>query len=92
MTAAAPLCLDDAVVLAMLEGRLDAESLEEVDAHVDTCPACRELVLGAARGMGEVRPSRGDRLGRYLVLGELGRGGFGTVLEVYDPELDRRVA
>jgi eukaryotic-like serine/threonine-protein kinase len=37
-----------------------------------------------------VRP--GDRLGRYEVLREIGRGGFGVVYEARDHELNRRVA
>src|SRR5688572_5760436 len=34
----------------------------------------------------------GARLGRYLVIEELGRGGMGIVLRAYDPKLQREVA
>ena len=36
--------------------------------------------------------SRGDCLGRYVVLEEIGAGGMGVVYAAYDPELDRQVA
>jgi serine/threonine protein kinase/tetratricopeptide (TPR) repeat protein len=36
--------------------------------------------------------SKGAVIGRYLVLGLVGRGGMGEVYAAYDPELDRKVA
>ena len=36
--------------------------------------------------------SGGARIGRYLVIEELGRGGMGAVLRAYDPKLQREVA
>jgi eukaryotic-like serine/threonine-protein kinase len=35
---------------------------------------------------------KGASLGRYVVLGLLGRGGMGEVYAAYDPELDRKIA
>lgn len=35
---------------------------------------------------------RGAAVGRYVVLGRIGRGGMGVVYAGYDPELDRKVA
>jgi eukaryotic-like serine/threonine-protein kinase len=35
---------------------------------------------------------RGASVGRYLVLGLLGKGGMGEVYAAYDPELDRKIA
>jgi serine/threonine protein kinase/tetratricopeptide (TPR) repeat protein len=36
--------------------------------------------------------ARGATIGRYMVLGLVGRGGMGEVYAAYDPELDRKVA
>ncbi|MCA9719223.1 MAG: protein kinase [Myxococcales bacterium] len=52
-------------------------------------PGTEEVARAYAKGPA-LAP--GQRLGRYLVLEELGRGGMGVVVAAYDPELQRRVA
>jgi len=37
-------------------------------------------------------PTRGQSIGRYIVIERLGAGGMGVVFAAYDPELSRRVA
>jgi eukaryotic-like serine/threonine-protein kinase len=49
--------------------------------EIDKLPASGGAVLG-----------RGAAIGRYVVLGLVGRGGMGDVYAAYDPELDRKVA
>jgi eukaryotic-like serine/threonine-protein kinase len=41
---------------------------------------------------GQATLARGATIGRYVVLGLVGRGGMGEVYAGYDPELDRKVA
>src|SRR6185503_11987890 len=36
--------------------------------------------------------AKGATIGRYVVLGLLGRGGMGEVYAAYDPELERKIA
>src|SRR4029078_6453524 len=41
---------------------------------------------------GKATLARGASIGRYVVLGLVGRGGMGEVYAAYDPEVDRKVA
>jgi tetratricopeptide (TPR) repeat protein/predicted Ser/Thr protein kinase len=46
-----------------------------------------------AKAMGkESRLAKGAALGRYVILGLIGRGGMGEVYAAFDPELDRKIA
>ena len=38
------------------------------------------------------RLTKGDTVGRFVIVGLVGRGGMGEVYAAYDPELDRKVA
>jgi tetratricopeptide (TPR) repeat protein/tRNA A-37 threonylcarbamoyl transferase component Bud32 len=49
--------------------------------------------LGTGADTREPLPlERGDVVGRYVVLEEIGRGAMGVVFAAYDPELDRKIA
>jgi eukaryotic-like serine/threonine-protein kinase len=48
--------------------------------------------MGEATAVTSPVLSKGAVLGRYVVLGMVGRGGMGEVYAAFDPELDRKVA
>ena len=52
----------------------------------------RTLGPDAAPGPGPEGPGEALRFGRFTILGEVGRGGFGIVYQAHDPLLDRTVA
>jgi tetratricopeptide (TPR) repeat protein/tRNA A-37 threonylcarbamoyl transferase component Bud32 len=95
-------CLDEEVLVDMVEGRLSQERLARLDAHVDHCRQCRALLAAvwattpesAGLEQPEAAPPavRGALLARYLLLDMVGAGASGIVYAAYDPELDRKVA
>jgi hypothetical protein len=86
-------CLDDAIVLGLIEGRLAPPILADVDDHLDDCPTCRDVVAQVARVQAPVHVlERGHTLGRYVIGDLLGSGAMGRVYSAWEPELDRRVA
>jgi tetratricopeptide (TPR) repeat protein len=98
-------CPSEAAILAFLDGTIAAEERLAVETHVASCTTCGEVAAWAAadlaspsRGPGrEGRPftgrlAAGTTVGRYQVLGAVGRGGMGEVYAAYHPDLDRRIA
>jgi len=86
---------DDATLLALLEGSLDEATISEVDAHLDECDECREVVglLASGTRTKVTAPlTTGDRLGRYVAREKIGEGASGAVYAAHDPELEREVA
>ncbi|HEY5937803.1 MAG TPA: protein kinase, partial [Kofleriaceae bacterium] len=85
-------------VLDYLARRVGSEERDALEAHVDTCSACRQLLGELARSTivdelvapdPEHEPTQIDR---YRIESRLGGGGMGTVYVAYDPQLERRVA
>ncbi len=86
-------CLDDDIVLGLVEGRLAAAALADVDEHLDGCESCRDVISQVARAQAPSRVlERGHTVGRYVIGDLLGAGAMGRVYSAWEPELDRRVA
>ncbi|MBL8957872.1 MAG: protein kinase, partial [Myxococcaceae bacterium] len=100
-------CLDDNQLAAMVAGTLSPTERADAEAHIETCAACRQLVVAMLKGerddtglsradtvpsQAPVQPAAGRTLGRYVLLDVIGAGGMGVVYSAYDPVLERKVA
>ncbi len=101
-------CLDDNTAAAFVQGLAAPEPAARIEAHLESCATCRELIVAFGRAFGSAtggmttegdsgpRPlpalHRGERLDRYVVLECVGTGAMSVVYAAYDPELDRKVA
>ena len=77
------------------------ELSSEREAHLDSCPGCRQLLTEWIRLQHAPEPDeeaqppllgRGSVLGRYTILEVVGSGTTGVVYSAYDSTLDRKVA
>ena len=80
-------CGEDSVLLAEVESLLSTH--ERAGGFLESPPEV-ESVPGDPVDQNETPRRR--RRGRYRVLGEVARGGMGTILEVWDEELKRPLA
>jgi tetratricopeptide (TPR) repeat protein/predicted Ser/Thr protein kinase len=98
--------IDDETAALVLAGGLPEEKQAAIDAHVDGCSDCFELLASLAATMtppSESEPdaepvapprlwTRGSQIGRYVLKEQVGIGGMGTVFSAEDPALTRTIA
>ena len=93
------------IVLSLYESALDLPQ-EKWQPFLESCTSSRSVIdevlillaescvsLALTENTDEVAPTRtGSRVGRFLILQEIGRGGMGEVYAALDAELGRQVA
>ena len=81
--------------------RLSGPRYAAMEAHVETCSACQDILerLAALSSECEIHgperlppPEQPPTIPGFVIERELGRGGMGVVYQAWQPQLDRRVA
>jgi serine/threonine protein kinase len=91
-------CVSDEDIAGFVAGDLPEPASRHIAEHLEVCESCRGVVtLADTRKPSAAPPSSrvltaGDRVGRFIVQGQVGTGGMGSVFAAYDPDLDRKVA
>ena len=101
-------CPGHNTIAAFVDGGLAGGEEAAIEAHIDDCEDCRRHISSLISSPpsqsflaespelvdGDMPAALvpGARVGRFVVLRVIARGGMGTVARAYDPELDRRVA
>jgi eukaryotic-like serine/threonine-protein kinase len=99
-------CLDPDVAASYAAHGVDEVTKAAVEAHIDECPSCRELVSLIAKASWSTAQTptpadgdvwrdvlpRGTRVGPYELRQPLSAGGMGVVYVAHDSRLDRLVA
>ncbi len=97
--------LDELTAVRLTANRLSPSQLGRVEAHLENCPQCRDLVRRVVDWSNSTRDReagpewRGSVLrtgmllaGRYCIQNFVARGGMGEVYEAYDEALGERIA
>ena len=96
-------CPDDNAVVAYLEQRLGADEALGIEAHIDCCPECRQLLSELAQGAlwhtpgpGTGAPlasaERAPSCGHYRLEERVARGGMGEIWRAMDRRSGQQVA
>ncbi len=96
-------CLSENVILSFMYGQASEAERVQVEAHLDQCTACAELVFAATEHKQAPLSSRqqswpaafaeGDVLSdRFTIWRFIARGGMGEVYEAFDRKVPERVA
>jgi eukaryotic-like serine/threonine-protein kinase len=92
-------CINDQLLVRLAAGLVPHADAERVVAEVESCELCRALLIEAGLAVAQSGPNSDAvfRVGevileRYEVRSLIGRGGMGEVFEVFDHELQERIA